>query len=51
MLEKYEDKSDNPSDSGVLIVASLKCFALAAYWLEQGVGELESALTYAKEGK
>ena len=51
VLAKYEDKSDIPSDSGMLINASLKCFASAAYWLDQGVGVLENALKHAKEGK
>ena len=51
VLAKYKDKSDKPSDSGMLIDASLKCFASAAYWLDQGVDVLGSALKYAKEGK
>ena len=51
VLAKYEDKSDKPSDSGVLINASLKCLASAAYWLDEGIPMLERALAYAKEGK
>lgn len=51
VLAKYKDCSDKPSNSGILIGASLKCFCFAEHWLEEGVGELESALTYAKEGK
>ena len=51
VLAKYKDNSDKPSDSGMLIGASLKSIGLAEYWLEQGVGVLESALAYAKEGK
>lgn len=51
VLAKCEDRSDKPSDSGMLINASLKCFGSALYWLDQGVGMLNSALTYAKEGK
>lgn len=51
VLAKYEDRSDKSGNSGLLINASLKCFASAAYWLDQGVGVLESALKYAKEGK
>ena len=51
VLAKYEDRSDKPSSSGMLINASIKCFASAAYWLDQGVGVLESALKHAKEGE
>lgn len=51
VLAKYEDRSAKPSDSGVLINASLKCFASAAYWLDEGIPMLESALKHAKEGK
>lgn len=51
VLAKFKDRSDKPSNSGMLINASLKCFASAAYWLGQGVDILESALKYAKEGK
>lgn len=51
VLAKYEDRSDKPSDSGLLINASLKCLGSSAYWLDEGVGVLESALKHAKEGK
>ena len=51
VLAKYEDRSDKPSDSGVLINASLKCLVSAAYWLDEGIPMLDRALVYAKEGK
>ena len=51
VLAKYADHSDKPSNSGMLINASLKCFAAAAQWLNDGVDEVESALKYAKEEK
>jgi len=51
VLARYADHADKPSDSGMLINASLKCFASAAHWLNEGVGVLESALKHAKEGE
>lgn len=51
VLARYADHADKPSTSGMLINASLKCFASAAHWLNEGVGEIESALAYAKKGE
>ena len=51
VLGKYADHADKPSNSGMLINASLKCFATAGYWLNEGIDELESALKYAERGE
>ena len=50
-LSRYEDRSERPSDSGLMLNSGLKCLASAIYWLEQAIDTLESARNYAKEGK
>ena len=50
-LSRYEDRSDKPSDSGLLLNAGLKCLQAAIYWTEQAIETLECARNYAKEGK
>ena len=50
-LARYEDRSNKPSDSGLLINAGLKCLGTSIYWIEQAIDLLESARNYAKEGK
>jgi len=50
-LTRYEDRSDKPSDSGLLLNAGLKSLKTAIYWIEQALDMLESARNYAKKGK
>lgn len=51
VLWRYADRADKPSNSGMLINASLKCFATAEHWMDEGINEVESALRYAKEAR
>ena len=50
-LSRYEDKSEKPSDSGVMVNAGLKSLSTVIYWLEQAIDLLESGRDYAKAGK
>ena len=51
MRAKLEDKSEKPSNSGVLINAAGKCLALAVHWMCEGIEDLELARNHAREGK
>lgn len=51
VISKFEDRAEKPSDSGILVNASLKCLHQATNWLKATIDELESACRYAKEGK
>lgn len=50
-LSRYEDRAENPSNSGVMLNDGLTDLSTAVYWLEQAIDALESARNYAKEGK
>lgn len=48
---EFEDKSEKPCYSGLLINAAGKCLALAVYWMSEGIEVLELARNHAREGK
>ena len=50
-ISKFEDRSDRPSDSGMMVNSGIKCLHTVKYWLVQAIDVLECARNYAKEGK
>lgn len=50
-ISKFEDRSDKPSDSGMMVNSGIKCLHTVKYWLVQAIDVLECARNYAKEGK
>ena len=50
-ISKFEDRSDKPSESGLMVNAGITCLHTVKYWLVQTIDVLECARNYAREGK